>query len=317
MGKFCCDYELVRQQLKKTARIKKTNIKIKKMKLKIYSIVIIASLLFCSCNKSKEIKNDLDKENLSGNVKSVTENYFFAVEKFGKIVKGDAFRDFLGELMDSSYIEFNNNGYIIKSFSIIKEKNHYNDKNQLILKQYLSDDLKTANTVTYKYDNNGYLIESNEDLSKNKTKYLNDKNGNCIELNQYDSIGNLFNKGKTKISFNKEGNRIEERKSYNDDGSFSHHSKTIFDKNENEIESCLYDESGKIYEKINSKYNSQNLLTEMIVKQEYIENVCEKWTKLYNYKYTKFDSNKNWTEKIEYENGKPIQIIERKIVYYK
>jgi hypothetical protein len=55
----------------------------------------------------------------------------------------------------------------------------------------------------------------------------------------------------------------------------------------------------------------------MIVKQEYIENVFEKWTKLYEYKYTKFDSNKNWTEKIEYEKSKPVQIIERKIVYYK
>lgn len=307
----------VRQQLKKNARIKNLILKIKKMKLKIYSIVTIASLLFFSCNKSKEIKNDLDKENLSGNVKSVTENYFFAVEKFGEIVKGDAFRDFLGELMNSSYIEFNNNGYIIKSFSIFKEKNHYNDKNQLILKQYLSDDLKTANTETYKYDNNGYLIESNEDLSKNKSKYLNDKDGNCIELNQYDSIGNLFHKVKTNISYNKEGDRIEEQKSYNDDGSFFSHLKTIFDKKGNEIESCFYDESGKIYQKINSKYNSKNLLIEYTEKQEYQKNVCEGWTKLIEYKYTKFDSNKNWTEKIEYRNRKPVKIIERKIVYYK
>jgi hypothetical protein len=49
----------------------------------------------------------------------------------------------------------------------------------------------------------------------------------------------------------------------------------------------------------------------------YQKNVCEGWTKLFKYKYTKFDSNKNWTEKIEYENGKPIKIIERKIVYFK
>lgn len=283
------------------------------MKLKIYSIISIASLLFFSCNKSKEIKNDLEKQNLYGNVKSITENNFFAVEKFGEIFKGDTF----SELTDSSYIEFNTNGYIIKSFLFLREKNDYNDKNQLITKQYLSKDLKTVTTETYKYDNKGYLIESNSDFSKDKTKYLNDKDGNCIELNQYDSIGNLFNKVKTNISFNKEGNRIEERKSYNDDGSFSNHFKTIFDKNGNEIESCFYDESGKIYQKINSKYNRQNLLIEYIEKLEYQKNVSEEWTKLIKYKYTKFDSNKNWTEKIEYKNGKPIQIIERKIVYNK
>ncbi len=293
------------------------------MKLKIYSIITITSLLFFSCNKSKEIKNDLQNQNLYGNVKSITEKTFFAVEKFGEIVKGDKYwYDFVSiseydEWVFNSYVEFNNKGYIIKSFSIIKEENDYNDKNQLITKQYLSKDLKTASTETYKYDNKGYLIESNNNFSKDKTKYLNDKDGNCIELNQYDSIGNLFNKVKTNISYNKEGDRIEERKSYNDDGSFSSHLKTIFDKNGNEIESCYYDESGKIYQKINSKYNSKNLLIEYTEKQEYQKNVNEGWTKLIEHKYTKFDSNKNWTEKIEYKNGKPVEIIERKIVYYK
>jgi hypothetical protein len=287
------------------------------MKLKIYSIITTASLLFFSCNKSIEIKNDLEKQNLYGNVKSITENNFFAVKKFGEIVKGDNFRNTFGELIDSSYIEFNTNGYISKSFMFLNEKNDYNDKNQLITKQYLSKDLKTASTETYKYDNKGYLIESNNNFSKDKTKYLNDIDGNCIELNQYDSIGNLFYKVKTNISYTKEGDRIEERKSYNDDGSFSSHLKMIFDKNGNEIESCHYDESGKIYQKINSKYNSQNLLIEYKERQEYQKNVCEGWTKLIEYKYTKFDSNKNWTEKIEYKNGKPVEIIERKIVYYK
>jgi hypothetical protein len=292
------------------------------MKLKIYSIVTVASLLFFSCNKSKEIKNDLQNQNLYGNVKSITEKTFFAVEKFGKIVKGDKYwYDFVSiseydEWVFNSYIEFNNKGYIIKSFSIIKEENEYNDKNQLITKQYLSKNLKIASTETYIYDNKGYLIESNNNFSKDKTKYLNDKDGNCIELNQYDSIGNLFNKVKTNISYNKEGDRIEERKSYNDDGSFSSHLKTIFDKNGNEIESCYYDESGKIYQKINSKYNSKNLLIEYTEKQEYQKNVNEGWTKLIEHKYTKFDSNKNWTEKIEYKNGKPVEIIERKIVYF-
>ncbi len=281
------------------------------MKLKIYSIITITSLLFFSCNKSKEIKNDLQNQNLYGNVKSITEKTFFAVEKFGEIVKGDKYwYDFVSiseydEWVFNSYVEFNNKGYIIKAFSIIKEENDYNDKNQLITKKYLSNDFKTATTETYKYDNKGYLIESNNNFSKDKTKYINDKDGNCIELNQYDSIGNLFNKVKTNFSYNKEGYRIVERKSYYADGSFSSHLKTIFDKNGNEIESYYYDESGKIYQKINSKYNSKNLLIEYRERQEY------------RYKYTKFDSNKNWTEKIEYENGKPVKIIERKIVYYK
>jgi hypothetical protein len=293
------------------------------MKFKIYSIITIAIVLFYSCNKSKEIKNDLEKDNLYGNAKSITEKTFFAVEKFGEIVKGDKYwYDFVSiseydEWVFNSYVEFNNKGYIIKSFSFFKEVNDYNDKNQLRTKQYLSKDLKTASTVTYKYDNKGYLIESINNFSKDKTKYLNDKDGNCIELNQYDSIGNLFNKVKTNISFNKEGDRIEERKSYNDDGSFSFHLKTIFDKNGNEIESCSYDESGKIHQKINSKYNSQNLLIEYTEKLEYQKNVNEGWTKLIEHKYTKFDSNKNWTEKIEYKNGKPVEIIERKIVYFK
>ena len=36
---------------------------------------------------------------------------------------------------------------------------------------------------------------------------------------------------------------------------------------------------------------------------------------IWDYKY-KYDSNDNWIEKVEYHNGKPIQIIKRTIEYY-
>lgn len=277
------------------------------MKLKIYSIITITSLLFFSCNKSKEIKNDLMKQNLNGNVKSITENSFFALEKFGEIIKGDSFRNTYGELTDNSYIEFNNNGYIVKSFSFLSKKNEYNVKNQLIAKQHLSEDLKKiVSTETYKYDDKGYLIESNNDYSKYKSKYLNDKNGNCIESNIYDSTGNLFYKSKTNIRFNKKGDRIEDRKSYNGYGTPSSHRIKIFDKSGNNIEECSYFDNGEILAKTISKYNENNLLIELIYGRTKIE--CE---------YRKFDTNNNWTEEVKFKNGKAIEIIERKIVYFK
>lgn len=59
------------------------------MKFKNYYFVFMICVLCISCNNENELKNDLEKANLKGSVKSTTENTYQAIEKFGEIVKGE------------------------------------------------------------------------------------------------------------------------------------------------------------------------------------------------------------------------------------
>lgn len=295
------------------------------MKLKNYYLIVISSLLLFSCKNTDEIKNDLEEQNLNGWVKSIKQNTYYAVSKFGEIVKGGKYFDeFLGESatsfsFENSYTEYNKNGYLIKSFAFFKETFIYDKKNKLIEKRYYSDDFKKFSLEKFKYDSNGLLIESNNftyinlDSLSSKTKYKYDDEGNNVELNQYNSNGDLTNKAKNKY----ENKNLIEMKSYDDDGSESSHFKYVYDKNNNQIKVNLIDESGKTYEKIESKFNDKNQIIAEKDIQEAIINVCESKTTIKEYKYTKYDSNKNWIEKIEFKNSKPLYIIERKIEYNK
>ena len=290
------------------------------MKYKICVLGTLISLILFSCSISNEIKNDLEKQNLQGKVKSITQNTFNAIDKFGEIVKGEKyFNKFIGETsnsysLENSYTEFNKNGFLIKSLESSWVRFFYDKNNRLIEDRYYHDGFITYNSNKYKYDEKGLLLEinsfSNQKLDSLifKKKYIYDIEGNNIEQNFYNSKGELD--GKSKIKYH--NNEIVEIKNYNEDGTCWN--KDIYDENGNVIVVDLIDDSGKIFLKKESEYNEKNLIVEL-------KNIHNNGTKIIEYKteykYTKFDSNDNWIERIEYDNGKPIYIVERKIEYYK
>ena len=71
-------------------------------------------ILSCSFSSINEV-NDLLKMNLKGNVKSIREESYQAIDKFGEVLKGENKRD--GLFGYDKYILFNGEGYITNSIS--------------------------------------------------------------------------------------------------------------------------------------------------------------------------------------------------------
>ena len=142
-------------------------------------LATLSVLCLVSCNQSEK-KNDLTEENLKGKVKSITENTYEAVDKFGQIEKGDVLVDSSAVYTDDGHFKiYNEKGNKI-------EENYYNSNGSLIYKN------------TYKYDEKGNKIEEyhyDEDGKFNyKYTYKYDEKGNNIEKNNYDSNGRLDSK---------------------------------------------------------------------------------------------------------------------------
>ena len=179
-------------------------------------LVILSVLCLVSCNQSEK-KNDLTEENLKGKVKSITENTYEAVDKFGQIEKGDV-------LVDSSAV-YTDDGH----FKI------YNEKGNKIEENYYNSNGRLYSKTTYKYDEKGNMIEDNfydsDDGSliyKNTYKY--DEKGNKIEEYHYDEDGK-FNYKYT-YKYDEKGNNIE-KNNYDSNGRLDSKYTYEYDKNNN------------------------------------------------------------------------------------
>ena len=169
-------------------------------------LVILSVLCLVSCNQSEK-KNDLTEENLKGKVKSITENTYEAVEKFGQIEKGDVLVDSSAVYTDDGHFKIYNekgnkieeNYYNSNGSLIYKNTYKYDEKGNKIEENYYNSNGRLYSKTTYKYDEKGNMIEDNfydsDDGSliyKNTYKY--DEKGNNIEKNNYDSNGRLDSK---------------------------------------------------------------------------------------------------------------------------
>ena len=179
-------------------------------------LAILSVLCLVSCNQSEK-KNDLTEENLTGQVQSITENTYEAVDKFGQIEKGDV-------LVDSSAV-YTDDGH----FKI------YNEKGNKIEENYYNSNGRLYSKTTYKYDEKGNMIEDNfydsDDGSliyKNTYKY--DEKGNKIEEYHYDEDGK-FNYKYT-YKYDEKGNNIE-KNNYDSNGRLDSKHTYEYDKNNN------------------------------------------------------------------------------------
>ena len=169
-------------------------------------LAILSVLCLVSCNQSEK-KNDLTEENLKGKVKSITENTYEAVDKFGQIEKGDVLVDSSAVYTDDGHFKIYNekgnkieeNYYNSNGSLIYKNTYKYDEKGNIIEENYYNSNGRLYSKTTYKYDEKGNMIEDNfydsDDGSliyKNTYKY--DEKGNNIEKNNYDSNGRLDSK---------------------------------------------------------------------------------------------------------------------------
>ncbi len=190
----------------------------------LFALLAIATsvLIMVSCTSSKKDKdkNDWNRYNLYGKVKSFKKTTYDAEEKFGNIEKG--VRSIIG---DNNQVIFNIKG------SKLEENKYY--RNGRILRKNV-----------YKYDEKGDVIEENEYDSDGKLSdkiiYKYDKKGNLIETNRYYADGSLLSKGVFK--YNQKGNKIETN-TYYPNGNLD--SKLLYDEKGNTIEMTLFNSEYK------------------------------------------------------------------------
>ena len=176
----------------------------KKIILVILSVLCLVS--YGQLEKKSEKKNDLTEENLKGKVKSITENTYEAVDKFGQIEKGDVLVDSSAVYTDDGHFKIYNekgnkieeNYYNSNGSLIYKNTYKYDEKGNKIEENYYNSNGRLYSKTTYKYDEKGNKIEEyhyDEDGKFNyKYTYKYDEKGNNIEKNNYDSNGRLYSK---------------------------------------------------------------------------------------------------------------------------
>lgn len=272
-----------------------------------------------SCNKIK-IKNDLEKNELRGKVKSVKENYYEPEEKFGEIIKGEK-------------CEKDVNGFEIGSFSVFNQKGYLVEVNNTsgLWNELVFNPMLNINKAIFHYDKSGVLktVECFDKVGNKRglDEYFYDKKGRIIELNEYEHKTLNY---KVKIKYKK---GLIERSIYDREGRLCYKTETKemnglkmevkdflyeYDKQDSTTTAYTYDKKGNIaamtrvnHGDISSHkyyYNDKNLCIKEIDSSNY-------GLDIYRFEY-KYDSNNNWIQKISIENGKPYEILERIIKYY-
>lgn len=174
------------------------------------SLLLVVSLV--SFGVGAQVKNDLKRQKLKGEVKSVTE-YEYSVLPDSK----EAIKD---TLKMKSVCRYNADGnrtefttYAPNGTVMSRSVFNYNDSGILIdVKRYRGDGGLNV-TTTYVYDKAGNETEENNTdpsgtlFMKGKSKY--DLNGNRIVYDRHDVTGHLFLK--SNIKYDRKGNETEER----------------------------------------------------------------------------------------------------------
>jgi hypothetical protein len=251
-------------------------------------------------------QNPLDTERFKGEVKSVLQDQFVAEREIDKVKKG--------ERIDCSDLKI-----------------LFDEFRNIVKREYCEMDILTS--YEYKFDSNRNIKERTN-FSELDRKYEYDSEGNLTKELMFDSKGLM---GYWTYKYDNIGNRVErtgylsddfvERwiMEYNDSGQLA--KEYMVDKVPDTIPTYMvktfeYDNDGRLISLISTdpdtqvnatnrfEYNNKNDLIE-----HYSKNNFQRGTKeIITYKYT-YDSNNNWTQRIEFENGNPIKISERKIEY--
>ena len=220
------------------------------------------------------------------------DSMFFRIEE--KIYDGKG--NFTNHKINNN--KYDNNGNIIEITTIstqranesqISKINYKYDERSNKIEMIISR-LKggTNNKNVYKYNENDKVIEESlisligRVISKDVYEY--DKNGNRILWDHFYSDGRLVSKIKEKYDDN--NNRLNYEMYDYTDGKLLLEEKSafVYDINKNVIEETFYKPNGDIQGRMS-----------------------------YTYKY---DIQQNWIERIEFANGKPSKIYERKIEYF-
>lgn len=300
-------------------------------------ITLFISILFmigCNTNKSK-IETDLEKRGFKGKVKSIKSTTYKAIEKFGKIQKGEEVDKLLSIFNEKgNFTEriYSKNGKIDSKQTYI-----YNDKGNIIEQKEYDSDGNLKLQTTYNYDDNGNKIEENTfgGYQTQKTTYKYDDKRREVESLITLSFQGINGSAELRITkeYDQKGNIIEE-KNYNNHNKLSSKGIYTYDERGNKIKEIFINLDSKkpeekniyIYDKNNNKievqkYISENLSEKTTIKYDEKGNILEEHITDFNIKTSfkivyKNDKTGNPIEKVYYNNGILYMIDEIEIEYY-
>lgn len=294
-----------------------TKVKNMNKKFKLIFLATLATLILFSC-KSDIVSTCLfephtKSQKYKGNVKSVKQRCYQAIDKFGKIEEGRPIDDISFE---NSFIVFDEYGYFQQyesydTLGIVTKKEVGRKENGdclSLLEIYRNDTLSWTNQYSYDVENN--MLEdkriNNKNALVNVTKIKFNSKGKPIEITVYDPHGKK--KSRETIEYN-EDNMPTLQVSYDENDVKTDTYIYRYDKKEN---SCEFTNKSEKYPEYNygtfEKYNERG----DVVEYRYTsKSVSSQTTSTYEY-----DREGNWVKKTQIRNHKPELIVKRTIEYY-
>lgn len=250
-------------------------------------------------------KNDLVKDKIRGNVKTMSVSGFTVVRRDGKLQKG--------RTVHTAISRYNTRGFLTEFTSTAGDDTVQNEFVHF-----------KATKSLYKYDNNGILISNShyngDGIMEDSASYTVDSKGNRIDWNtykgdgslewnynrEYDIQGNLiesneFNKGvlKSRHTYKYDDKlNVKEENLFEGDGRLKLKELFKYDDNRRVIEITDYNQTGGFKARYTYEYDSRGNQTE---EREY----DNEFSKYYKKIVTKYDNENNVVEVTQYnEKGK-------------
>ncbi|MEZ4805319.1 MAG: hypothetical protein R2852_07510 [Bacteroidia bacterium] len=234
----------------------------------------------CACSNNE----NSSQKNFIGNIKSVIEKEY-TIKIVNNTIQTDSF-------IHSINLTYNRNGCLTRKQKfnsdkrlIIDNKMRINQSNKCEEIECFNEKGETIENIHYLYDDNNYLVfESTVDTSKiivRQSMYINNEKGKLIRKIIY-SNGDTPEKT-IEYKYNKFKNTSEEHHFLKGSDHILHYY-TKYDSQRNPTEFKLIDEFGETLENMSFSY--------------------------------KYDSKKNWINKIEYHNGVPFRMFLRELKFY-
>ena len=251
-------------------------------------------------------KNDLEKNNITGNPKNIEESNTKA------IIKANIIEDYLQEY--HTKVEYNSDGYITKknhfnasgdpSFS---EYYTYDSDNRLVKIESSTDDENLTIINDYEYSDQGYKITVSEnDIVIKETVYTTDEKGNILSETETSYLqGNLVT---NRVNEYKNNQISTTKVTYGKDGYIINYK---HDTNGLPIEEVIMDLKNKLVSKKRRKFDDKKNLVE-----EFLYDTAGRLKTNSRILYS-YDEKGNWIKRTQFANNieEPISNATRTIRY--
>lgn len=275
---------------------------------------ILTAVLLLSCSTKNMPDKDLEFYELNGRVNHLTIRHYLAVEKDGKIVKGEPDRE--GEVDQT--ITFNKDGYVSQAYfygesDTLDTRLIRNYENGLCVGEVRYDDEDNIlSEWVWLYDDRDNNVERVRILDDGTAflawkLYYDDNDELIARMSKRGPDSGLFDSLSWKLD--KYDRQIEES-SYGYYGYYGTNKVEYLDKTELPLKVYVYNGYDELSNILEMEYNDKGHL---LSAKNFGPDTLLSASVTFEYEY---DKKGNWIKRTQYYNGEPLKYEERRIIYY-